>query len=246
MKEEYAIKVENLVKNYKIGNKNYKKVFNDFDIKFERGKVHCLLGVSGCGKSSLLKVIAGIEEYDSGNIVFDDTYIKSNNIPLTMVLQENNLLPWLSVKQNIKFALDSIKKDINDKELKEILIRYDLYDIRNFYPHELSVGLKQKVALAKSIVINPKIILLDEPFCALDFISKENIHKIFLDEFATEKFTSILSTHYIEEAAKLGDYIHLMGKNNLYKKVKNPLKQPRDKDENYNKFIEYIKQVYIN
>lgn len=245
MKEEkYAIKVNNLTKKYKTGKKQYKRVFNNFNIQFEEGKIHCLLGVSGCGKSSLLKIIAGVEEYESGEIVFSNSFTQGSNVPLTMVLQENNLLPWLTVTQNIEFALKAAGINYDEKIIKSILRKHGIYDIRNYYPHELSGGLKQKVTLAKSIVTNPKVILLDEPFCALDFISKEKIHKIFLEEFATEKFTSVLSTHYIEEAVKLGDYIHLLGKNNTYSKIENPLTFPREKDKNYNKFVEYIKEIY--
>lgn len=246
MKEDlYVIQVNNLNKKYKKGNKHENEVFKNFNIKFEKGNVHCLLGASGCGKSSLLRIIAGIEEFESGEIIFDNEIKKDNNISLSMVLQENNLLPWLTVTQNIKFALDATKKKVSLNQFDEILKKHELYEVKDYYPYELSVGLKQKVALAKSIITNPKIILLDEPFCALDFISKENIHKIFLNEFAKENFTSILSTHYVEEAVKLGDYIHLLSKKNKYERIKNPLKKPREKDNEYNKFIKYIKEKYI-
>lgn len=246
MKEDlYVIQVNNLNKKYKKGNKHENEVFKNFNIKFEKGNVHCLLGASGCGKSSLLRIIARIEEFESGEIIFDNEIKKDNNISLSMVLQENNLLPWLTVTQNIKFALDATKKKVSLNQFDEILKKHELYEVKDYYPYELSVGLKQKVALAKSIITNPKIILLDEPFCALDFISKENIHKIFLNEFAKENFTSILSTHYVEEAVKLGDYIHLLSKKNKYERIKNPLKKPREKDNEYNKFIKYIKEKYI-
>lgn len=245
MKEDlYVIQVNNLNKKYKKGNKHENEVFKNFNIKFEKGNVHCLLGASGCGKSSLLRIIARIEEFESGEIIFDNEIKKDNNISLSMVLQENNLLPWLTVTQNIKFALDATKKKVSLNQFDEILKKHELYEVKDYYPYELSVGLKQKVALAKSIITNPKIILLDEPFCALDFISKENIHKIFLNEFAKENFTSILSTHYVEEAVKLGDYIHLLSKKNKYERIKNPLKKPREKDNEYNKFIKYIKEKY--
>ena len=161
-----------------------------------------------------------------------------------MILQENNLLPWLTVYQNIEFALKSCKLEHTEEVIDKILEKHNLLEFKTFYPYELSVGLKQKVALCKAINTKPKIILLDEPFCALDFISKENIHDIFLKEFRKEQFTSILSTHYLEEAVKLGDYIHLLGKDNKYIKVENPLKYPREKDKGYHEFLEHIKDLY--
>lgn len=242
-KEKLAIKIENLNKNYKNGKRINKKVFDNFNIEFEKGKIHCVLGVSGCGKSTLLRIIAGLEDIESGTIEFMDE-IDKNKIFISMILQENNLLPWLTVYQNIEFALKSCAIESTEEEIDNILKKHSLLDIKKFYPYELSVGLKQKVALCKAINTKPKIVLLDEPFCALDFISKENIHDIFLTEFQNEAFTSILSTHYLEEAVKLGDYIHLLGKNRKYIKVKNPLKSPREKDKGYNEFLEKIKSMY--
>lgn len=242
-----SIKVSNLNKSYLTGTHVKKQVFQDFNIAFEKEKVHCVLGVSGCGKSTLLRIIAGLEEYDSGEILFDKSVTKNKDIFLTMVMQENNLLPWFSVCENIKLALDAVgDKSINDENIDEILEKHGLLEHKNYYPYELSVGLKQKVGLLKAIIIKPKILLLDEPFCALDFVSKEAIHDIFLKEFEKEKFTSILSTHYIEEAVKLGDYIHLLSKDNRsYKVFKNPLKKSRVNDKNYQEFLEFIKNEYV-
>lgn len=244
-KKEYGIKIENVTKNYKNGKRIKKKVFDNFNIEFESGKIHCILGMSGCGKSTLLRIIAGLEEIESGNIIFKDGLDKNNNIFISMILQENNLLPWLTVYQNIAFALKSCNLNIVEYYIDEILEKHNLLEYKKFYPFELSVGLKQKVSLCKAIVTKSKIILLDEPFCALDFISKENIHEIFLNEFSKEQFTSILSTHYLDEAVKLGDYIHLLGKDNKYTKIKNPLKCPREKDKNYHEFLDKIKNLYV-
>ena len=243
MKKEYAVKVENLTKNYNNGKRANKKVFDNFNIEFEKGKIHCVLGVSGCGKSTLLRIIANLEKIESGDIIFNEEY--KDNIFISMILQENNLLPWLTVYQNIEFVLKSCNMNIEEKNIDKLLKKHKLLEFKNFYPYELSVGLKQKVALCKAIVTKPKIVLLDEPFCALDFISKENIHEIFLEEFSKEQFTSILSTHYLDEAVKLGDYIHLLGKNNKYTKIKNPLSYPREKDKDYHKFVEKIKKMYV-
>lgn len=242
-KSEYAIKITNLNKDYKNGKRLKKKVFDNFNIEFEKGSIHCILGVSGCGKSTLLRIIAGVEEYESGTIEYKDKV--NDEIFISMILQENNLLPWLTVYKNIEFALISCNIHLSEEEIDKILEKHNLLDFKNFYPYELSVGLKQKVALCKAINTKPKIVLLDEPFCALDFISKENIHDIFLNSFKNESFTSILSTHYLEEAVKLGDYIHLLGKNGKYTKIKNPLKYPREKDKGYNEFLEKIKNLYV-
>lgn len=240
--QKYEIKLKNIVKSYGNGKKIKKEVFNKLSIEFESNSIHCVLGVSGCGKSTLLRIISGLEDVEFGEILFKHCSDKKKDIFISMVLQENNLLPWLTVYQNIKFALESCCLEI--EKIDEILKKYNLIDYKNFYPFELSVGLKQKVSLCKAIVTKPKIILLDEPFSALDFISKENIHEIFLNEFFKERFTSVLSTHSLEEAVKLGDYIHLLGSDNKYKKIKNPLKMPRDKDKNYYKFLDSIRNMY--
>ena len=239
-KQDYAVVVNNLTKVYKNGQK---KVFNNFNISFESGKIHCILGVSGCGKSTLLRIIAGLEDIKQGTITYKEN--SPNDIFISMILQENNLLPWLTVYKNIEFALSSCHIEYSEEYIDSILKKHNLLEFKNFYPYELSVGLKQKVALCKAIITKPKLILLDEPFCALDFISKENIHKIFLDEFRNVGFTSILSTHYLDEAVKIGDVIHLLGKNNKYIKIENPLKYPREKDKNYYKFLEEIKNMYM-
>ena len=242
-RKKYAIRVKNVTKNYMNGKNIKQKVFKNFSIDFEEGAIHCILGVSGCGKSTLLKMIAGLENVDLGEIDFSKK-INQDSMFLSMILQENNLLPWLTVYQNIKFCIESSGVNYTEEEIDNILKQYNLYEFKKFYPYELSVGLKQKVALCKTIMTKPKIILLDEPFCALDFISKENIHKLFINEFSKEQFTSILSTHYLEEAVVLGDYIHLLGKDNKYFKIKNPLKKPRNKDKSYSEFLELIKDKY--
>lgn len=242
-KHSIAVKIEHLSKNYTNGTKVKKKVFDDFNIEFESGKIHCVLGVSGCGKSTLLRIIAGLEKIEAGTVSFPEI-TNQEEIFISMILQENNLLPWLTVYQNIEFALKTCNMDFKEETIDEILKKHNLYEFKKFYPYELSVGLKQKVSLCKAINTKPKIILLDEPFCALDFISKENIHDIFLKEFSKEQFTSILSTHYLEEAVKLGDYIHLLGKDKKYIKIENPLQYPREKDKGYHEFLEKIKDLY--
>lgn len=243
---KYAIKINDLSKSYSSGNHEQKKVFTNLNIKFEKGKIHCILGVSGCGKSTLLRIIAGLEPYNGGNIVFEDNLVKKNKGFLSMILQNNNLLPWLTVYKNIEFVLKATKNNGSiDNKIDELLEAHNLIEYKNFYPFELSVGLKQKVTLAKTIITKPNIVLLDEPFSALDFVSKSAIHSIFLNEFSKEKFTSILSTHHIEEAVKLGDYIHLLGKNNKYKKIKNILKSPRDSTDGYQDFIDFIAKEYM-
>jgi len=242
---DYGVKLENITKHYKNGKRLEKKIFDNYNVEFESGKIHCILGVSGCGKSTLLRIIAGLESIDSGNVLYKDGIDKGNNIFISMVLQENNLLPWLTVYQNIEFALKACNLCTEESYIDKLLEKNKLLEYKKFYPFELSVGLKQKVALCKAIATKPKIVLLDEPFCALDFISKENIHEIFLNEFSKEQFTSILSTHYLDEAIKLGDYIHLLGKDNKYIKIKNPLKHPRDKDKKYYEFLEKIKELYV-
>lgn len=236
-----SINIQNLTKIYNDKKGNKKQVFNNLTTDFEAKKIHCLLGKSGCGKSTLLRMIAGIEDFESGVI----NTLNSKNINLSMILQDNNLLPWLNVYKNIEFAITANKINIDNNVIFEMLKQYELIKFEKYFPYEMSVGMKQKASFAKAMITNPNLVLLDEPFCALDYISKENMHKLFLKEYSKRKFTAILSTHFIDEAIELADYIHIIGDDGDYKKIKNPLKKPRYKDNKYQEFLEFIKKEYV-
>lgn len=236
-----SLEVQNLTKIYKDKKHNNKVIFKNQNITFEGGKIHCLLGESGCGKSTLLRIIAGLEKYDNGNI----TTFNSDEFRFSMILQDNNLLPWLSAYQNIEFAIKSNKYDIDKSNVDKLLDEYGILNFSKKFPYEMSVGMKQKVSFAKAMVINPNLVLLDEPFSALDYISKENMHKLLLKEYSKRQCTVILSTHFIDEAIELADYIHIIGNNGKYKKIKNCLKKPRCKDDKYQDFLEFIKKEYV-
>lgn len=235
------IKVKNLTKIYNEKKQNKKIVFENLNITFESGKIHCLLGKSGCGKSTLLKMLAGLESFNKGDINIGN--LKENH--LSMILQDNNLLPWLNTYQNIEFAVKANKFNIDKRDIDKILTEYELLEFSKNFPYQMSVGMKQKVSFAKAMITNPDLVLLDEPFCALDYISKENMHQLFLDEYIKRRFTAILSTHFIDEAIELADYIHIIGKDGYYKKIKNSLKKPRYKDGKYQEFLEFIKREYL-
>lgn len=246
MPNNIAVNISNLCKEYDNGNNKNKKVFENFNISFENGKVHCVLGTSGCGKSTLLRIIAGLEDYNSGEIIFN-----KHQIDINMIFQDNNLLPWMTVFKNVQFCyysyLKSKKIKIDKKEchnkITDLLEKYNLDSYKDYYPYELSGGLKQKVALVKTLITLPNVILLDEAFSALDFKSKKDMHNLFMKEFAKNKFTSILSTHDIHEAVELGDYIHLIHNNN-YIKIENPLRPPRVKNQEFDSFVELIMKKY--
>ena len=235
------IEVKNLTKIYKGKKQSKNVVFDDLKITFERGKIHCLLGKSGCGKSTLLKILAGLENFNEDDI--NIVNLKDNR--LSMILQDNNLLPWLNTYQNIEFAITANKSNINKKDIDKMLTEYELLEFSRCFPYQMSVGMKQKVSFAKAMITNPDLVLLDEPFCALDYISKENMHQLFLNEYRERHFTAILSTHFIDEAIELADYIHIIGKGGYYKKIKNNLKKPRYNDDKYQEFLEFIKKEYV-
>ena len=246
MPKTYAVVVNNLNKIYDNKKKKQKIVFENLSVEFEEGKIHCILGTSGCGKSTLLRTIAGLENYESGEIIFND-----KKKSLAMIFQENNIIPWLTVFKNIEFSYIShikhqkikIDKNVRDEQINDLLKKYDLLHYKDYYPFELSGGLKQKVAIVKTLITNPDIILLDEAFSALDFVSKNMIHDLFISSFSKKQFTSILSTHDIREAVKLGDYIHLIC-GNTYLKIKNPLQTPRESDEKFDEFLKMVIKKY--
>lgn len=246
MPNNVAVNIIDLCKEYDNGNRKNKKVFNNFTVAFEKGKVHCILGASGCGKSTLLRIIAGLENYKAGEVLFN---CDSNNI--NMIFQDNNLLPWMTVFKNIQFCyysyLKSKKIKINKKEcyndIIDLLNKYGLTNYKDYYSYELSGGLKQKVALVKALITSPNIVLLDEAFSALDFESRKEMYSLFINAFAKNKFTCILSTHNIQETVELGDYIHLLHDNN-YTKIENPLKVPRVKNQEFDNFVELIMKNY--
>ena len=242
------IEIQNLSKSYRNNNNEQVQVFKDFSTQFEKHKIHCLLGVSGSGKSSLLKLISGLESPDEGNIVFDENKVKDS---FAMIFQENNLFPWLTVYKNIYLVLKSYykskkikidKKSIQNQIEKE-LEKYQLLQYKDFYPYELSGGLNQKVTLVKTLITNPSLILFDESFSALDYLSKELMHEFLISEFEKNNCTAILTTHDVREAVKLGDYIHIISRNS-YVKIENILKKPREENTEFEQFCSVIKNHY--
>ena len=205
-----SIKIVNLNKSF-----NNKAVLNNINLEVKEGEIISLLGPSGCGKSTTLKIIAGILDFDKGDILFDYKSIKNTNTKnrnVGIVFQEYLLFPHMTVYENIEFGLKmkKIKKSDRDKKVKELIELVKLKDYHNKYPSELSGGQKQRVAIARTLAVNPQVLLLDEPFSNLDINLRQEMRE-FVSTLQKElKVTTILVTHDKEEALMMSDKIAVM------------------------------------
>ena len=205
-----SIKIVNLNKSF-----NNKTVLDNINLEVKEGEIISLLGPSGCGKSTTLKIIAGILDFDKGDILFDDKSIKNTNTKnrnVGIVFQEYLLFPHMTVYENIEFGLKmkKIKKNDRDKKVKELIKLVKLKDYDNKYPSELSGGQKQRVAIARTLAVNPQVLLLDEPFSNLDINLRQEMRE-FVSTLQKElKVTTILVTHDKEEALMMSDKIAVM------------------------------------
>ncbi len=170
-----------------------------------------ILGPSGCGKTTLLRIIAGVEKEDSGEILVDGKIIASPEQSRGMVFQSYSSFPWLTVHENIKFGLKLTNKSKQEQEniAREYLLMVGLKGFENYYPSQLSGGMKQRVAIARTLAVNPDILLLDEPFGALDTETRSQMQELLLDIWERNHVTVIFVTHDIEEALFLGDIIYI-------------------------------------
>lgn len=171
-----------------------------------------ILGPSGCGKSTILRILAGLEEPTSGSVQVSGEEVKGPSAKRGMVFQSYTLFPWLTVRENIEFGLKL--KGMKQKERKEISDRYlELVGLERFadsYGKELSGGMKQRVAIARSLANNPEVLLMDEPFGALDAQTKQSMQQLLLDIWKKEKTTIVFITHDIDEALFLSQRIYVM------------------------------------
>jgi NitT/TauT family transport system ATP-binding protein len=187
-------------------------VLENINIQIFDGEIVTILGRSGCGKSTLLNLIAGFENSYGGEILLNGKHVKDISPERIMMFQESALFPWLTAYQNIEIALKMAK--IPKPQREEIVMHYleivGLSDYSHSYIHQLSGGMKQRVALARALSLNPKILLMDEPFAALDITIKKTLYKELLDLHKKHRKTILFVTHNINEAVLLGDRVIVM------------------------------------
>lgn len=208
------LEIKGLRKNYH-DSPDSKDILKNLDLTVNKGDFLCILGPSGCGKTTLIRCIAGFEDYE-GEILVDGEKVIKPGIDRIMVFQDfNQLFPWKTVRKNIEYPLkiNGMKdKAEREKIAQEHLELVGLKDYGNFYPHQLSGGMKQRVAIAKGLALNPKIILMDEPFASLDAMTRNKLQEELWKIKEKENATVIFITHNIQEALVLGTRIMLLSK----------------------------------
>jgi len=215
-------------------------VMENFSEIFEENKVHCILGPSGCGKTTLLNLLSGILNEDSGQI------IKPNKV--SYVFQEEALIPQKTARKNLELVLKSVYAD--SAQLKSVIDKFlkiaDLEKAADLYPHEMSGGMRQRLALIRAFAYPSDILLMDEPFKALDISLKSNIISSFLNLYEQDKRTVIFVTHDINEALMTGDFIYVYSNKPMKLQMKFAVNDDKNSRKIYDENITVIKnQIYM-
>ena len=202
------LEINQLNKSFEKG-KEKTHVLNEIDLHVKMGEFITIIGPSGCGKSTLLKAIAGLDTEYSGEIKLEGEKVIGTSINQGFIFQEPRLFPWLTVEKNIAGNL-SLKDNNVKKNVEQLIKLVRLEGFEKAYPKELSGGMAQRVAIARALLRKPKILLLDEPFGALDAFTRSHMQEALLEIWKEEKTTMIFVTHDIDEAINLGNKVMIM------------------------------------
>ncbi len=235
---------KNIVKNFR--HEDYTlRALDGINLKVEAGDFVCLVGPSGCGKSTFLRIAAGLDTPDEGEIKFDGKTITGTGPERILVFQEGALFPWLKVSDNVEFGLKmaGVPKDDRSQISKRFLDMMQLTKFANAYTHQLSTGMKQRVAIARALVMDPDVLLMDEPFAALDALTRDLLLVEMQLIWEKTKKTILFVTHNVAEAVVLGNKVAIFS--NRPSRIKKELiidyRRPRlVEDEN---LIKYQKQI---
>ena len=245
------LKIENISKQYKAGRFRKEKasgeVLQNVSFDVETGDFVSIVGPSGCGKTTLINLIMGLDKPDSGAIYIDGEKVTGVDDDRALVFQENALFPWLTVEENVELGLRV--KGFKRQERRRIAAHYlnitGMLDSMNCCIHQLSGGMKQRVAIARALAIESKILVMDEPFGALDASTKASLHSEILKIWKETGKTVIFVTHDIEEAVKLSKKVIVMGfaPDNIKEIIDIPLGYPREENDETLSYIHRIKAV---
>lgn len=229
------ITFKNITKIYKLAEL---KALSDINLEIKQGEFFCLVGESGSGKSTLLKLIAGIEKPSSGELKLPEK--------VGMVFQLGALFPWLTVEENVIFGqkMENASKSKANEMAKTYLKMVNLEGFEKKYPRELSGGQRQRVGIARALAIEPEVLLLDEPFSALDTVTTKELHEELLNIWGETGKTIVMVSHLLEEAVLLADRVGVISDGKLIKTINVDLKRPRNIEEEG--FKQKIKEISLD
>lgn len=243
IKGEISMSVEfrNIHKSFDEINGKPKYILEDINLKIATGEFICVLGKSGCGKSTMLNMLAGYLKPDKGRITVNDEDVQGPSAQRGVVFQQHALFPWYTVKENIEFGLKlkKHKKSEVEKIAKQYIDMIGLQGYENAYPSELSGGMAQRVGIARALVNNPQVLLMDEPFGALDAMTRDTMRKELIRIWQISQKTIFFITHSVPEAVYLADRVILLKQGHIAMDERIELVRPRDiRSEKFSKYVD--------
>ena len=214
MAKDEFLKLENIEKRFPIPGKDDYVAVTDVNLDINKNEIISIIGHSGCGKSTLLNMISGLDMQSEGNIFLENREVKGPGPERAVVFQNHSLLPWLTVYQNIEMAVKKVMPELSRDELEERVNKFvdmvNLDHAADKLPSEISGGMKQRVGIARALSIKPKVLLMDEPFGALDSLTRANLQEHLMRIQQKVQNTVIIITHDVDEAVLLSDRVIMM------------------------------------
>lgn len=243
IKGEISMSVEfrNIHKSFDEIDGKPKYILEDINLKIATGEFICVLGKSGCGKSTMLNMLAGYLKPDKGRITVNDEDVQGPSAQRGVVFQQHALFPWYTVKENIEFGLKlkKHKKSEVEKIAKQYIDMIGLQGYENAYPSELSGGMAQRVGIARALVNNPQVLLMDEPLGALDAMTRDTMRKELIRIWQISQKTIFFITHSVTEAVYLADRVILLKQGHIAMDERIELVRPRDiRSEKFSKYVD--------
>ncbi|MCF1505252.1 ABC transporter ATP-binding protein [Afifella sp. H1R] len=247
-----VLSIANLSKTFLDRRGNEVEALSGFDLTVEPGEFITVVGPSGCGKTTMLRIVQGLEDRSGGSIKLGEREITGPGPERGFVFQQYGLLPWMTASQNIAFALDArgVPRNEHEDRITRTLQTVGLSKFRNHYPRQMSGGMQQRVGIARALAIDPDILLLDEPFGALDALTREVLQEEMLTLSETMQKTVLFVTHSIDEAIMLADRIVVMSarpgriENVIHVDIERPRAGRAEEIRESRKFAEYRRVLW--